>query len=221
MRQSKDQILFDVHNHCINLSLRDIYLHSFYDKESDGEPGVEYRMATTFTKNMYILDQNPFKPILVHLHSVGGCWWNGMAIYDVIQYATSYITMLCYAQASSMSGVILQSARCRVMMPDAHFMMHHGVIGAENHPMAVKSAVDFEAKMCNRMLQIFARRAVVGPFFKKRKSTTVQAIYNFFDKKLKDKIDWYLDAEETVFFGLADFVLGHKQYPTVASLRET
>jgi ATP-dependent protease ClpP protease subunit len=128
--------------------------------------------------------------------------------------------MLGYSQTSSMSGIIFQSAGLRVMMPDCHFLMHHGSGGSEGHPFAVKTAADFEMKACKRMLTIFSERAIEGPYFKKRKSTTLQTVYNFFDKKLKEKVDWYLDAEESVWYGLADSILGSKEYPNLDSLRE-
>jgi len=127
--------------------------------------------------------------------------------------------MLAYSQASSMSGIIFQSATLRIMMPDCHFLMHQGSSDVSGHPMAVKSAADFETKACKRMLQIFAERGINGAYFKKRKSSTVESVYRFFDKKLKDKIDWFLDAEETVFYGLADGILGSKEYPDVEALR--
>jgi ATP-dependent protease ClpP protease subunit len=69
------------------------------------------------------------------------------------------------------------------------------------------------------MLQIFAERGINGAYFKKRKSSTVESAYRFFDKKLKEKIDWFLDAEEAVFYGLADGILGSKEYPDVEALR--
>jgi len=144
-----------------------------------------------------------------------------MAIFNAVQFATSYVTMLAYSQASSMSGIILQSSPLRIMMPDCHFLMHHGMSGSgENHPFALKTAADFEMKACKRMLQIFSDRAITGPYFKKRKSTTIQTVYNFFDKKLRDKIDWFLDAEESLWYGLADGILGGKDYPNFESLRE-
>lgn len=219
-RQPKDQVLFDVHNHCVNLNLRDIYVHSIFGKDDDAEPGVDYRQATTLIKNLHLLDVPPHKPILVHLHSVGGCWDNGMAMFNSIQFATSYITILAYSQASSMSGVLLQSASLRVMMPDCHYMIHYGWDNTgENHPFAVKSQADFGIKACKRMIQIFAERAINGPFFAK-KSTTVQTVAKFFDKKLKEKGDWYLNAEEAVWYGICDKILGEKGYESIDSLRQ-
>jgi len=221
-RQSKDQVLYDMHNHCVNLNLRDIYLHSYYSKDEEEEPGVDYRQSTTFIKNLHMLDQPPYKPILVHLQSVGGDWDNGMAMFNAIQFSGSFITMLAYSQASSMSGIIFQSAALRIMMPDCHFLMHHGSSGGGvNHPFANKTVADFDMKACKRMLSIFAERAWnTGKFFTRKKTSTVETAWNFFDKKLKEKIDWYLDAEEAIFYGLADDILGGEEYPDIPSLRE-
>lgn len=216
----KQQVIFDLHTHHINPNTRDIYLHSHYTEDNEVEPGVDYRQATTFIKNLHFLDQPQYRPILVHLHSQGGSWDDGMAMFNAIQFAQSYVTMLAYAQASSMSGVIFQAAELRVMMPDCHFLMHHGVSGGSFvHPFGLKNEAEFQIRATKRMLRIFAERANVGPFFKKKKTNTVETIYNFFDKKLKTEVDWYLDAEEAVFYGLADCILGCKTYPNIQSLR--
>lgn len=216
----KEQILLDLHSHGVNPQTRDIYLHSHYADDNGSEPGVEYRQATTFIKNIQFLDAPPYKPVLVHLHSQGGCWDDGMAMFNTIQFCHSYISILAYAQASSMSGILLQSAPLRVMMPDCHFLMHHGLTGGGSvHPFSMKNEAEFQLRACKRMLHIFAERAIVGEFFKKRKSTTIKYICDFFDRKLRNEVDWYLDAEETVFYGLADCILGCKEYPDIQSLR--
>lgn len=222
MVRDKAQELYDVHNHGVNLTSRDIYLHSFYSDDGSGyEPGVEYRQATTFIKNLHILDDPTHDPILIHLHSIGGCWDNGMAMFNAIQFTKSPITMLAYSQASSMSGILFQSGQRRVLMPDCHFLMHHGYVPTgDGHPFALKNEADRQITACKRMLMIFAERAIVGEFFKKRKSSTVQSAYNFFDKKLKKEVDWFLSAEETVFYGLADGILGSKGFLDMDSLRE-
>ena len=219
-RQTKEQVLYDVHSHNVNLNLRDIYLHSYYSKEDDGEPGVDYRQATTFIKNLQLLDQPPSKPILVHMHSVGGCWDNGMAMFNTIQFCESIVTILAYSQASSMSGILLQAAHpYRIMMPDCHFMVHHGSIALNDNSMAVRSAVDMNDKQMKRMLELFATNCQHGEFFKNRKSTTLKSVMAYIDKKIKDKSDWYMDAGEAVYFGFADHILGDGEYTTIKSLR--
>ena len=63
---------------------REIYLHG-YITNTEEDPGVEYRMATNFYKNIRMLDAISNNPILVHMHSVGGNWHDGMVIYDAIR----------------------------------------------------------------------------------------------------------------------------------------
>lgn len=221
MVRDMEQALHDVHDYGVNLDLRDIYLHSYYLAGGEEyEPGVEYRQATTFIKNLHILDQPPRDPILIHLHTIGGCWDNGMAMFNAVQFCKSPVTMLSYAQASSMSGILFQSANKRVMMPDCHFLMHHGYVPASaDHPFALKNEADRQMVACKRMLMLFAERAIVGEYFKKRKSSTVESAYAFFDKKLKKEVDWFLSAEEAVFYGLADGILGSKAFLDMDSLR--
>ncbi len=214
----REQIISDIHEHHVNLTTREIYLHSFFDGDSDG--GVDYRQSSVFIKNLQFFDRPNYLPILVHMQTPGGCWDNGMAMYNAIQFTQSYVTILAYAQAVSMSGILLQSADLRVLMPDCYFMMHHGESGvASADPTAAYNYAAMQVKNCERMLKLFANRAVDGPFFKKKKSSTVATVYRYFENELRKQIDWYLDAEQTVYYGLADHVLGCKEYPDLQSLR--
>lgn len=215
-----EQLITDAHGHNINYHNREIYLHSSYwDDESGSEAGVEYRMATTFIKNLHILSNQSSTSILVHMHSVGGEWNDGMAVFNSIRFAAAPITIISYSQASSMTGIILQSADRRLMTPDCEFMIHHGSIGISATSPAVKSAIDVNERNCKRMLQIFARRAVKSSKFFKEKKYTEEKIVAFIDRKLKDKTDWYLTAEEAVYYGFADAILGSKGFETVERLR--
>ena len=214
-----EQVLFDVHNHGVNINLRDIYVHSFYKDDGNEEAGVDYRQATTFIKNLHVVDAAPFDPLLIHLHSVGGCWDNGMAMFNAVQFSKSYVTILAYSQASSMSGIFLQSAPLRVLMPDCHFMLHQGSIAVDGHSMAVKSIVEFNNRACKRMIRIFADRCIRGKYFKAKKSSTIESVERFLEKTIQTKVDWYLSAEEAVHYGFADGILGTKDYPDLDYLR--
>lgn len=213
------QTLEDVHTYNVNLENRDVYLHSYFSNGNE-EPGVDFRQATTFIKNLHFLDEEPFNNILIHMQSIGGCWQNGMAIFNMIELCRSPITILAYAQASSMTGIILQAAPLRLMMPDCHLMIHHGTIGGSaQHPFAIKTETEFQYSGSRRMLEIFAKRAMVGKFFNTKKSNSPKIAYKFFDKKLKNKVDWYLTAEEALYYGLCDGILGSSEYPDIHSLR--
>jgi len=215
-----EQLISDIHSYNLNYHSREIYLHSSFSGCCDeDEMGVEYRMATCFIKNLHLLaGQSPEQPVVIHMQSVGGNWGDGMAIFNSMRFSPVPITMIAYAQASSMSGIILQAADCRVLAPDCEFMIHHGSIALANNSMAVKSAVDSNEKACRRMLDIFAKRAKHGKFFKERgyNETKIRA---YLDRKIKEKSDWYLNAEEAVYYGFADGILGESGYGSLEEVK--
>jgi len=143
---------------------------------------------------------------------------DGMGMFWTMRLSKSPITVLAYAQASSMSGVLLQAADKRVMMPDCDFMIHHGSISIESNSMAAKSAIDFNDRLCKRMLQLFAERAILGKYFQER-GYGISRIKSFIDRKIKDKSDWYMSAEEALYFGFCDGILGEKGFEDLDVIR--
>lgn len=222
-RTELEQLISDIHCHHVNYHTREIYLHSSYGgwwEDASSEAGVEYRMATTFVKNLHVLAGQSSEPILVHMHSIGGNWSDGMAIFNSMRFSPVPITVIAYAQASSMSGIILQAADHRILAPDCDFMVHHGSIYIHANSTAAKSAIDVNERLTDRMLEIFAKRAKTGLFFSEQ-GYTEKRIKSYLDRKIKDKSDWYLTAEEAVYYGLADGILGEAGYETVGNLRVT
>lgn len=216
-KEELSYVLSDLHSYNVNLGTREIYLHGA--KGESEEPGVDYRMATTFIKNMHLLNsEDPKGNVLVHMQSIGGCWDNGMAIYNVIETSPSPVTILAYSQASSMTGIILQSAKKRVLMPDCHFLVHHGSIGLEGTHQAVVAAVERDKIALNRMLELFAMRLINGPYFK-NKDKSIEYIKKWLDKKIREREDWYMDAQEAVDYGFADGILGERGYKDLATIR--
>ena len=56
-----EQLLSDVHSHNINHYTRELFLHSSLSPLSDdSEPGVDYRMAVRFNKNLSVLENSEF-----------------------------------------------------------------------------------------------------------------------------------------------------------------
>jgi ATP-dependent protease ClpP protease subunit len=211
------QLIGDVHQHSINHHTRELYVHGHYASE---EPGVDYRMATTFVKNLHILEHQGRSNILVHMHTVGGAWPDGMGMFDSIRHATSSITILTYAHAPSMSGILLQSADKRILMPNTHILIHHGSISLEDTCEAAEEAINQNKRDMQTMLRIFAGRAKYGEYFASRKYSE-KRIMGYIDQKIRHKNDWYLDAEEAVHYGFADGILGEQGFETVAKVRKS
>jgi len=131
IRYASNNLVHDVHEHNIDLKANHIFLvgeASYATSTDDDEPGVEYLMASRFIKNLNLLMRKSSDPILVHLKTCGGSWQEGMAIYDAIKSCPNPLTILAYAEARSMSSIILQASDKRVMMPHAKFMFHQGSV---------------------------------------------------------------------------------------------
>lgn len=208
----------EIHSYGADIKNREVYLHGCHGTFEE-DPGVEYRMATTFIKNLRSLDTLNNQPIIVHMHSVGGNWSDGMAIYDAISLCRSHVAVLVYGQAESMSSIILQAADLRVMMPNAYFMSHYGSGGFSQDYLSAQNEAKFEKYITDIMFDIYADQCVKGKFFKEHyKSPTVEKVRGYLRRKLKSG-DWYLNAHEAIYYGFADGVMSGRKYESINALK--
>lgn len=207
------ELLKDFHDYCANINSREIFLHNHYHSEDNQNPGVEYRMANTFIKNLRALDIKSNANITVHCHSIGGEWSDGMAIYDAISLCRSYVTIIIYGQAESMSSIFMQAADYRYITPNAHFMSHYGSTDINTDYLSALNQATYEYRTCEIMMNIYAKRCVEGQFFKEKfgKKPTEKQVKQFLIRKLKSG-DWYLNAEEAVYYGFADSIIDNWHY---------
>lgn len=220
MANIEQDLLYDLHNYNASLKNREIFLHNHYGA-SDENPGVEYRMSNAFLKNIRALDTLNNNPILIHMHSIGGEWADGMVIYDAIINCHSYVTILAYGQVESMSSIIFQAADLRLMMPNSYFMSHFGSSNAAADYLNVQNWVKYEKYLCDTMMKIYAEKCIKGKYFKDKfkESNSIDKVKKFLFNKLKDG-DWYLNAEDTVFYGFADGVLSSRKYPDIVTVKQ-
>lgn len=213
---TRSQILEDIHVHSVNMDTREIFLHG-YIGDGDEEPGVDWRMGAQFTKNIRYLESLSKDSILIHMHTIGGSWNDGMAIYDSIRASQCYITILAYAHARSMSSIILQAADRRAMMLHADFMIHYGDMTLDTNTTSALTFAEWQKQSNWTMLELYAAACKQAEYFKEWSHSK---IISFLDRKMKDKQEWYLTAQDAVKYGFADGVLGDETFPSLAKLRE-
>ena len=178
---------------------------------TDSEVTADMYKANLESANIetLILDQQDQTNILVHMHTFGGEWNDGMAMYDIIRFVRSPITIIGYSWARSMSSIIPQAADLRILLPDCDFMIHYGWLGTENEWKAAVSTMEYAKKSEERMLRIYARRCINGEYFQSRyKTLTEDKVMTFLDNKMKEKGDWWMCSDEAVYYGFADGILG-------------
>lgn len=211
-------LVSDIQSYGVDVKNREIYLHG-YLANTDEDPGVDYKMASTFYKNIRLLDTLSKDPIIVHMHSIGGNWNDGMAIFDAIALCQSYVTVIVYGQAESMSSIILQAADKRVMMPNSYFMCHFGSSGYSGGYLDVQKGAAFEKKLTELMIDIYTEACLKGKYFKEQYTEpSYDKVKNYLKRKFKEG-DWYLDANESVYYGFADLVLNTRKYNSINSLK--
>jgi ATP-dependent protease ClpP protease subunit len=162
-------------------------------------------MAERAIKILHILDSKSADPIEVLMINPGGCFDDGMAIYDAIQLCRSPITIKVFGYAYSMAAVILQAADERLLAPNAKVMIHYGEDSVgPSHPKITRNWKKQYDKDTKWMRELFLEK------IKEKKP-------EFTDSKLDKLLDFdtILSAEEAVEMGLADRVMevakGHKQ----------
>ena len=202
------ELLKDFHDYGANINTREIFLHNHYHTEDNQNPGVEYRMSNTFIKNLRALEIKNNNPITIHMNSIGGEWCDGIAIFDAISMCRSYVTIIAYGQAESMSSIILQAADYRYITKNTYFMSHFGSSYAGSDFLSAQNWMEQDRKFMHVMLDIYAQRCVDGLFFKEKfgKKPTEKQVKQFLFRKLKSG-DWYLNAEEAVHYGFADKIM--------------
>jgi ATP-dependent protease ClpP protease subunit len=210
-------ILDDLNNFSVDYKNREIFIHRYFNNSEEDD--VENKMSSMFIKNIRALDQK-VAPILIHLNAGGGGEWEqGMSMYDAITFSESYITVLIYGYACSMSSIIPQAADFRVMMPNSYMMCHYGSETIDgNHSNNIKY-FELCKKLSKKMVDIYASKIQYSPFVKEKKAKNPLKYAETFIRKKMEGDDWYLTAEDALYYGLVDKILGSNEYPNIRSLK--
>ncbi len=206
MGSKRQEILTsDIHLHNVDIESRRIYLQ---EKDDSGEnPGVDYRMYHTFLKNLHILKDGA--DVEIYLQTGGGCWYSGMAIYDAISSwqnnCRSKCIMFGFGMVCSMGTIIMQAAKERVLSEHCMFMIHYGSTDATGDVQSMQNYAAYQEYEKNLMVGIYSDR-VVESEFAKEKNYNLSKVKSFLKRKM-EKGDWYMNAEEAVYYGFADRIL--------------
>lgn len=131
VRKTSDLFLHQIEqfqSHNLYLPTRTIY---FGGVGSDDENCDEVNCKTVaqLIKNLHILEAKAYAPVSILLNTPGGCWEDGIAVYDLIKKLKSKVTIIGMGKIYSMGSVIFQSGYKRILMANASMMIHDGSDG--------------------------------------------------------------------------------------------
>jgi ATP-dependent Clp endopeptidase proteolytic subunit ClpP len=157
---------------------------------------VDHEAARKLLVALHIMDEMPGDIRLI-MNSVGGLEVDGYAIYDALRLAHNRIVIKAYGACQSIAAVILQAGDCRLISPEAQFMIHHGFMkmdGETDQNMIVAAAKRIEQENL-RYHRILAERSG-QPIEQIRKWCLAETFF---------------DAKEAVRLGFADAVIRRRK----------
>lgn len=153
--------------------------------------------ANSILMQLLFLEAESQDPINLYINSPGGEVTSGLLIYDVIQATSVPVNMYCTGIAASMAAVILaggQKGR-RFILPHSKTMIHEPLIsnGVGGSATSIKSISD----------SILETRDITNGILAAHTGKTIEEINEITTH------DHYMNAKETVEFGLCDEVKSH------------
>lgn len=133
--------------------------------------------------------EDPTAPITMYVNSPGGSVSDGLAVLDTMKAMKAPITTICVAEAASMGAVLFASGQERLMLPNAHVMIHDPLIQSVGG-----SALEVE----RRSKRLMKTRERIARILAEATGHTPEEILDI------TSTDRYFDADEALKFGLAD-----------------
>jgi ATP-dependent Clp protease protease subunit len=160
-----------------------------------GGPIEDFSANLIIAQMLFLSNEDSKTDIHLYINSPGGSITAGLAIYDTMQFLRCEVATYCIGQAASMAAVLLAGGRAgkRFLLANNRILLHQPLIAGEL--IGPATDLEIEAKeilrLRERLYQILARHT----------GQTPEKIEKDCDRNL------WLDAEETIKYGLADRII--------------
>ena len=106
---------------------------------------------------LYLESVDPKKPITIYINSPGGSVYDGLAIYDTIQYINPDVHTVCVGLAASMGAVLLCGGSDRCALPHARIMIHQPLGDAKGQMSDMQIILKEITALAEDLYKILAR----------------------------------------------------------------
>ena len=146
---------------------------------------------------LYLSSQDPESPITMYLNTPGGSVYDGLAIYDTMQYISNEVQTVCTGLAASMGSVLLCAGEKgkRFALPHSRIMIHQPLGGAHGQASDIEITAKEILKLKGELYQIIADHS----------GKTLKQI-----EKDADRDHWFT-AKEAVKYGMIDDIFNIKK----------
>lgn len=146
---------------------------------------------------LFLEAEDSEKDISIYINSPGGIVSSGMAIYDTMKFIKNDVVTICMGQASSMAAIILAggSKGKRYALPNSRVLIHQPLGG-------------FQGQATDILIHAEEIKRI------KENITSLLSLHT--GKKAEDiakdiERDYYMDAEESLKYGIIDSVIKERK----------
>jgi ATP-dependent Clp protease, protease subunit len=156
-------------------------------------PVTDQTASLVVAQLLFLEADNPDKDIALYINSPGGSVYDGMAIYDTMQFVRPDVSTLCTGFAASMGSFLLCAGAKgkRYALPNARIMIHQPSGGSQG--TAADIAIQAE--------EVLDSRRRLNAIMAARTGRSVEEIARDTDR------DTFMSAEQARTYGLIDEVL--------------
>jgi ATP-dependent Clp protease protease subunit len=110
---------------------------------------------------LYLDSESQKDRIQLYINSVGGNVFDGLGIYDTMEYISAPITTICTGMAASMASVLLSSGQRgeRMALPHARIMIHQASGQVQGTASEIKIYTDLINDLTNDLYEVLAKNA--------------------------------------------------------------
>jgi ATP-dependent Clp protease protease subunit len=176
----------------------DIYSRLLNDRVIFLGGQVDQETANLIVAQMVHLESDdPDKDIHLYINSPGGSVYDGLAIYDTMQFIGPDVQTICYGVAMSMGSLLLAGGAPgkRLTLPNSRILIHQPSGGFQGQ----SSDIEIHAR------ETLALRARVDELYAQHTDQTVERVHADMDR------DRYFTSQEAVAYGLVDRVIDRRE----------
>ncbi len=162
-----------------------------------GEDVNEHTANIVVAQLLHLAYEDSSKDIKLYINSPGGSVYDGLAIYDTIQYIKPDVRTICMGQCASMGAVLLAAGTKgkRYALPNSRIMIHQPSGGAFGMVSDIELHAAEIIKLKQRLNSILAEHT----------GSPIKKIEKDCDR------DYFMSADEAKDYGVIDEVINTKK----------
>jgi ATP-dependent Clp protease protease subunit len=151
---------------------------------------------------VHLESDDPDKDIHLYINSPGGSVYDGLAIYDTMQFIRPDVQTICYGVAMSMGSLLLAGGAPgkRMALPNSRILIHQPSGGFQGQ----SADIEIHAR------EVLALRARVDELYAKHTDQPLERVHADMDR------DRYFTGAEALAYGLVDRVIERRDLKTGA-----